>query len=85
MKTVLATLNSKFVHTSLALRSIRRYAAEKGVDVDVEEYTINADPDDIVASLVGRQADVYGFSCYVFNIENTLTVIRNLKKILPKR
>lgn len=83
MKTVLATLNSKFVHTSIALRYISKYAEERGIPVEIAEYTINAQPEKTVASLFGKKADVYGFSLYIFNKEETVEIIRDLKKLRP--
>ena len=79
MKTCLAVLNSKFMHTSLALRDIRAYARKKNIPLELAEYTINAESDNIVASLAEKQADLYGFSCYVFNIDKTMAVIRSLQ------
>ena len=84
MKTELVALNSKFVHTSLALRYISSYARERGLEVEIAEYTINNRPEKIVASLFEKKADVYGFSLYIFNRKETLSVIRDLKKVAEK-
>ena len=84
MKTELVALNSKFVHTSLALRYISSYARERGLEVEIAEYTINNRPEKIVASLFEKKADVYGFSLYIFNRKETPSVIRDLKKVAEK-
>ena len=84
MKTELIALNSKFVHTSLALRYISSYARERGLEVEIAEYTINNRPEKIVASLFEKKADDYGFSLYIFNRKETLSVIRDLKKVAEK-
>ncbi len=84
MKIVLSALNSKFVHTSLALRSIAAYAEKYGTEVEISEYTINNEPEKVVADLYLKNADIYGFSLYVFNKEETLGVISDLKKLRPE-
>ena len=83
MKIVLSALNSKFVHTSLALRSIAAYTKKYGREVEISEYTINNEPEKVVADLYIKNADIYGFSLYVFNKEETLGVISDLKKLRP--
>lgn len=83
MKTVICTLNSRFSHTSLALRCLREAARDAGFDPELCEYTINHELRKIVADLVSKQADFYGFSVYVFNLTETLWVIRDLKRVLP--
>lgn len=83
MKIVLSALNSKFVHTSLALRSIAAYSKKYGTEVEISEYTINNETEKVVADLYLKAADIYGFSLYVFNKEETLGVISDLKKLRP--
>ena len=38
----------------------------------------------IVADLFAHDPDVVGFSCYIWNIEETITVIDMLRKIMPE-
>ena len=48
MKTVLATLNAKYIHTSLALRWL--YVANKDhFDIDFIEYTLKEDTEIIIS------------------------------------
>jgi len=83
MKIVLTTLNAKFIHSSLALRYLRSYVKKAFPNVELVEYTINDVTLNIVADLYKRQPDVVAFSCYIWNIRETLDVVRNLKKVLP--
>ncbi|NBD27630.1 B12-binding domain-containing radical SAM protein [Paenibacillus glycinis] len=83
MKVVLATLNAKYIHTSLALRCLKAYS-EKDFDIDIAEYTIKDPAMNIVADLFAHAPDVVGFSCYIWNIEETITVIDMLRKIKPE-
>ncbi len=82
MKVVLTTLNAKFIHTSLALRSLKAYA-EKDFPIEIAEYTIKDPVMNIVSDLYSKNPDVIGFSVYIWNIEETIKVIRILRKIAP--
>ncbi|WP_342046687.1 B12-binding domain-containing radical SAM protein [Bacillus sp. OTU530] len=82
MKIVVSTLNAKYIHTNLALRYLKAYAAPE-FDLEMAEYTIKDPAMNIVTDLYRRQPDVVGFSCYIWNIEETIQVIQMLKKINP--
>jgi anaerobic magnesium-protoporphyrin IX monomethyl ester cyclase len=82
MKVVLSTLNAKFIHTNLALRNLKSYA-EPEYSSEIAEYTIKDPAMNIVSDLFSKRPDVIGFSCYIWNIEETITVIGMLRKILP--
>ncbi|SEN00421.1 B12-binding domain-containing radical SAM protein [Lihuaxuella thermophila] len=82
MKIVLSTLNAKYIHTSLALRYLKAYSG-RDFDIEIAEYTIKDPAMNIVSDLYGRGPDLVGFSCYIWNIEETITVIDMLKKVKP--
>lgn len=82
MKTVLATLNAKYIHMSLALRYLKAYSGRE-FEIELAEFTIKDPAMNIVTDLFRRAPDVVGFSCYIWNIEETIAVIRMLKKIRP--
>ena len=68
MKTLITTLNSKFIHTSLSLRLL--YVGSKDShDVDFKEYTIKDDLLHIRDDILSQDVDVVAFSCYIWNIE----------------
>jgi anaerobic magnesium-protoporphyrin IX monomethyl ester cyclase len=83
MKVTVATLNAKYIHTSLAIRYLKAYC-EKDFDVDLAEYTIKDPVMNVVSDLFGRRPDVVGFSCYIWNIEETIRIIKMLKKVMPE-
>ncbi|WP_096435793.1 B12-binding domain-containing radical SAM protein [Alteribacter populi] len=82
MKIVATTLNAKYIHTCLALRLLKGYAQPE-YDVEISEYTIKDPEMTIVSDLYSKKPDVIGFSCYIWNIEQTIQVVRMLKKVLP--
>lgn len=83
MKVIVATLNAKYIHTCLALRYLKAYSQDDFA-MDIAEYTIKDPVMNIVADLFQRKPDIIGFSCYIWNIEETLQVIRLLRKITPE-
>ncbi len=82
MNVVVATLNAKYIHTSLALRYLKSFAQDE-FDVQIAEFTIKDPAMSIVADLFARKPDVIGFSCYIWNIEETIVVVDMLRKVLP--
>ncbi|MBC8081385.1 MAG: B12-binding domain-containing radical SAM protein [Gorillibacterium sp.] len=83
MNIVLATLNAKYIHTNLALRLLKAYCAEE-FPVKIVEYTIKDPLLNVVTDLYGRKPDVLGFSCYIWNTEETIQIAKMLKKINPE-
>lgn len=83
MNVVVSTLNAKYIHTSLALRYLKSYAQPE-YEVTMREYTIKDPAMNIVSDLFTLQPDVIGFSCYIWNIEQTIPIISMLKKVLPQ-
>lgn len=81
MQVIIGCLNSKYIHASLSpwclMAGVREFA-QTDVTVNVAESTINADLDSVAESI--DKADVYAFSCYIWNIDQTLYVCRKLKK-----
>lgn len=79
MKIILAALNAKYIHSNLAIRYIKSYSNEG--NMEIKEYTINENPMDIAMDLALMKPSIVGFSCYIWNIENTLKVCSILKEI----
>ena len=82
MNIILTTLNAKFIHTNLALRCLKAYA-EPEYSPLIVEYTIKDPTFNIVADLYQKKPSIVGFSCYIWNIEETIKVIKMLKTVDP--
>ena len=82
MNIVLTTLNAKYIHTNLAIRYLKSYAAPE-FDPILAEYTIKDPAMSIVSDLYQKQPDVVGFSLYIWNIEESIRVMQLLKKVKP--
>jgi len=83
MNVVLSTLNSKFIHSSLALRYLKAYGEAHGQAYDIVEYTINMPVLHILSDITEHDIDVLGFACYIWNIEMTLHVVDMVKSVRP--
>ncbi len=82
MKILFTTLNSKFIHTNLAIKYLSK--CWKNFDVTTKEYTINEDVEQIFFDILSKGYDMVAFSCYIWNIEQTLVLAQNLKKVRPE-
>ena len=85
MKILLAAVNAKYIHTNLAVCSLQAYAGEhvKGADVEIAEYTINQQKDDILMDIYRRGADILCFSCYIWNLDYIEELVRDMAKLRP--
>ena len=80
--TILTAINSKYIHSNLAVYCLRAYAKPYIDEVEIAEYTINQQVDDILMSLYQKHPDILCFSCYIWNIEYIERVIREIHKLL---
>jgi len=84
MKIILAAINAKYIHSSLAVYSLRAYLGEEEQKhVLIKEFTVNQAEDFIISELFSLKPDVLAFSCYIWNIEMVLSLAQTFKKILP--
>lgn len=83
MNIILTAINAKYIHSNLAVYSLRTYAARYEDEIRISEYTINQPLDDILMDLYEAGPDVVCFSCYLWNIQYVEQVITELAKILP--
>ncbi|WP_258360834.1 B12-binding domain-containing radical SAM protein [Moorella sulfitireducens (nom. illeg.)] len=83
MRVLLTTLNAKYIHVNLALRYLRACCRDLPHTFILDEFTINDRPDHIAAAIYRYRPDLAAFSCYIWNIEPTVTVIQFLKTVRP--
>lgn len=82
LKILLTTLNSKFIHTNLAIRYIKESIKDL-IDVDIREYTINNQLDYILKDIYLANYDAVFFSTYIWNVYDIAKICENLKKVSP--
>lgn len=83
MKILLTAINAKFIHSSLAVRSLKAYCPELANNISSIEYTINNSEDYILTDIFKQKPDIICFSCYIWNINMVVSISKNLKKVLP--
>lgn len=87
MKVLLTAVNAKYIHSNLAIYSMKAYAEQKGcpgAEIQLAEYTINQQQDGILRGIYEKKPDLLCFSCYIWNVSFVRELIRDVKKILPK-
>lgn len=84
MRFLLAAVNAKYIHSNPAIYSLRAYAGEELQPyIDLAEYTINQELQDILADIYRKKPDALGFSCYIWNWNRIRELLRELPKLLP--
>ena len=76
MKTTLNALNARDNHGNPAVRSLRCSVPDR--DIEIVEAGIQDRPFDILGKLLRTEADYFGFSVYIWNIE----LVRRLTGLL---
>lgn len=84
MKILLIAINAKYIHSNLAVYCLKACAGELEAQVEIAEYTINHRKEDILADIYRRKPDVAAFSCYIWNREYTVSLIRDFHQIAPE-
>ena len=84
MKIILAAVNAKYIHSNLAVYSLRAFAKAYVSETKILEYTINQQMDEILMDLYREKPDLLCFSCYIWNLDYVEELAREIKKILPE-
>ena len=80
MNVSLVGVNSKYVHTNLAIRKIKAYLESKGLSATLCEYSGGEEIWRAAADILSTCPDAVGFSCYIWNIEYVLKLSEIVKK-----
>ncbi len=91
MNILLVGINAKYIHSNPAIYSLAAYAG-KFLDTDGEslrnhiniaEYTINQQIEDIEADIYKRMSDVLAISCYIWNFAMVQELIEDIHQVCP--
>ncbi|QHG92185.1 DUF4080 domain-containing protein [Sulfurimonas sp. CVO] len=82
-KILLTTLNSRFAHTSIALRYLYANLKELQDDAKILEFSINDATQTIVEKLLIHTPDIIGIGVYIWNVSQVNELIHIIKKISP--
>lgn len=81
---ILSTLNARYIHASLGLRYLLANMGDLRPQTHLIEFVINSRPIDIVETLLQNNPGIIGLGVYIWNAEETLQVVKLLKKISPE-
>lgn len=84
MNIILAAINAKYIHSNLAVYSLRAFAGDYTPEIQIAEYTINQQTESILKDLFLRKPDVLCLSCYIWNLSYVETVVREVRKLFPE-
>lgn len=84
MKKLLVAINSKYIHSNLAIYSLSAYANNRGQEIVCNEYTINQSISEIIQKIYLEQPDFLAFSVYIWNVDIVKRVAAEIKKLIPK-
>ena len=85
-KVLLCALNSKFIHSCLAVHSLKKFAVSKGYNkekIKIREFTINDNIDFIIDGIFSEKPELVAFSVYIWNVEYVSRICKILRKISP--
>lgn len=86
MNVAIVSLNSQYIHSSLApyclLAGIREYGSSS-LQATVLEGTVNEPAEGVVKRILTANPKAVGFCCYIWNIDRVYQVISLLKEQLP--
>ncbi len=84
MKILLTAVNAKYIHSNPAVYSLCASVDEVFRScIEVAEYTINNQSEEILADIYRRKPDVVAFSCYIWNWTLISGLLAELPKVLP--
>jgi len=84
MKILLTAMNAKYIHSNLAVYSLKAYAKDFAEHIVIGEYTINNRADYILEQIYKQKPDVLCVSCYIWNISYVEEIIREFHKLCPQ-
>ena len=83
LKIVLFALNGSYSHTNLAVRAIGVSLKKAGNEVVIVEKNLKDTRLSVLETLVSENADIYGFSVYIWNVAEMFAFASELKTLLP--
>ncbi|MBC7784270.1 MAG: B12-binding domain-containing radical SAM protein [Burkholderiales bacterium] len=81
---VLTTLNAKYIHAAFGLRYLMANMGDLAGRTTICEFDINQRPIEIVEKLLAQNARVIGFGVYIWNTEQTLKVVSDIRRLRPQ-
>ena len=84
MKILLTAINSKFIHSNLAVRYLKAFTKDLPYESKIREFSINDREERILKEIIEEKADVVAFSTYIWNVEIVSHVANLIKLVSPQ-
>lgn len=84
MKILLVAVNAKYIHSCPAVYSLRACCMHPEI-VEIVEFTINDRYQDILAGILEREAELIGFSTYIWNTDIVQDLAADIRRVRKDR
>lgn len=84
MDITLVAVNSKYIHTNPAVRSIKYYIEKRGFSAEIFEFSGKEEIHRAAIKIVRSNAPIAAFSCYIWNIDYIIKLAQTVKKSKPE-
>lgn len=83
-KIVLATINARYTHASLALRYLKANLKELENETVIREFVINDDLERVCEDILSFNPQIVGIGVYIWNALEASELIQLIKKVAPQ-
>lgn len=84
MKVLITAIDSKFIHSNLAVRYLKNFTKDLDYEAKIKELTINDREERILEEIIKEKPDIVAFSTYIWNVELISRVANLIKRVNPK-
>ena len=84
MKVLITAIDSKFIHSNLAVRYLKNFTKDLNYEAKIKELTINDREERILEEIIKEKPDIVAFSTYIWNVELISRVANLIKRVNPK-
>lgn len=84
MKVLLTAINSKYIHSNLAIRYLRSFTKDLDYEGKIKEFTINDREERILEEIMREKPDIVAFSTYIWNVEMISRISNLIKRVDSK-
>ena len=84
MKVLLTALNSKYIHSNLAIRYLKAFTKDMNYEAKLKEFSINDREERILKEIITEEPDIVAFSTYIWNVEMVSELAKLIKIVNPK-
>lgn len=84
MKVLLTAINSKYIHSNLAVSYLRSFTKDLDYEGKIKEFTINDREERVLEEIINENPDVVAFSTYIWNVEMISRLSQLIKRVNPE-